>query len=184
MITQTANRSHHRRRGRPIRIAIGAAILAVAGCAEIEVGAQAYKTFARASEPAPGPPAAPDPARHDSIDASLRPDPEAFHAAGLALWDGRQTLAGIWVAHPLARTARRVRVTNAETGTRIDAAMFRRDPGLPGPPIIVSSEAARRLGLTPGQATPVTIEGLAGTSRAAVETVAQPGPAEAAPARG
>jgi len=181
MITQTANRSCRRGRGRLVRIAIGAAIVAVSGCAEIEVGAQAYKTLAQANEPAP---ASPDPARQDSIDASLHPDPEAFHGTGLALWDGTRTLAGIWIAHPMAQTARRVRVTNGETGTRVDAAMFRRDPGLPGPRIIVSSEAAERLGLTPGHATPVTIEGLAGERDTALGTVAKPGPADAAPARG
>jgi cell division septation protein DedD len=61
----------------------------------------------------------------------------------------------------MAKTARRVRLTNGETGVRVDAAMFRRDPGLSGPRIVVSSEAAERLGLTPGHGTPITIEGLA-----------------------
>jgi cell division septation protein DedD len=139
-------------------MAIGAMILSTAGCAEIEVSAEADKTIARASEPSP---VLHGPARQDSIDPSLHPDPEAFHATGLALWDGTQTLPGIWIAHPMAETARRVRLTNGETGARVDAAMFRRDPGPSGPPIIVSSEAAERLGLTPGHDTEITIEGLA-----------------------
>jgi cell division septation protein DedD len=101
----------------------------------------------------------------------MHPDPSAFHAADLAQWDGARTLPGIWIAHPMAETARRVRLTNGETGARVDAAMFRRDPNLSGPRIIVSSEAAERLGLTPGHGTPITIEGLA--YRVAAEATAE-----------
>ena len=158
MITQTGNRSCRRGRDSLVRIAIGAMILSMSGCAEIELGAEAYKTYAQANEP---PPVSPSPARQDSIDPSMHPDPSAFHAADLAQWDGARTLPGIWIAHPMAETARRVRLTNGETGAQVDAAMFRRDPNLSGPRIIVSSEAAERLGLMPGHATPVTIEGLA-----------------------
>ncbi len=158
MITQTGNRSCRRGRDSLFRIAIGAMILSMSGCAEIELGAEAYKTYAQANEP---PPVSPRPARQDSIDPSMHPDPSAFHAADLAQWDGVRTLPGIWIAHPMAETARRVRLTNGETGAQVDAAMFRRDPNLSGPRIIVSSEAAERLGLMPGHATPVTIEGLA-----------------------
>ena len=158
MITQTGNRSCRRGRDSLVRIAIGAMILSMSGCAEIELGAEVYKTYARANEP---PPVSPSPARQDSIDPSMHPDPSAFHAADLAQWDGVRTLPGIWIAHPMAETARRVRLTNGETGAQVDAAMFRRDPNLSGPRIIVSSEAAERLGLMPGHATPVTIEGLA-----------------------
>ena len=158
MITQTGNRSCRRGRDSLFRIAIGAMIVSMSGCAEIELGAEAYKTYAQANEP---PPVSPRPARQDSIDPSMHPDPSAFHAADLAQWDGARTLPGIWIAHPMAETARRVRLTNGETGAQVDAAMFRRDPNLSGPRIIVSSEAAERLGLMPGHATPVTIEGLA-----------------------
>ncbi len=161
MITQTGNRSCRRGRDSLFRIAIGAMMLSMSGCAEIELGAEAYKTYVRANEPPPAPPVSPSSARPDSIDPAMHPDPEAFHAADLALWDGARTLPGIWIAHPMAETARRVRLTNGETGARVDAAMFRRDPGLSGPRIIVSSEAAEWLGLMPGHATPVTIEGLA-----------------------
>jgi hypothetical protein len=158
MITQTAIRSCRRGRDRLFRIAIGAMMLSMPGCAEIELGAQAYKTYAQTNEP---PPVLPNTAREDSIDPSMRPDRGAFHATDLALWDGARTLAGIWIAHPMAQTARRVRLTNGETGARVDAAMFRRDPNLSGPRIVVSSEAAERLGLAPGHGTPITIEGLA-----------------------
>ncbi len=158
MITQTGFRSCHRGLDSLLRIAVSAMILSMSGCAEIGLGGEAPKTDARAKEPLP---VLPSPARLESIDPSMVPDPAAFHAAELALWDGAKTLPGIWIAHPMAETARRVRLTNGETGARVDAAMFRRDPNLSGPRIIFSSEAAEGLGLTPGLGTPVTIEGLA-----------------------
>ena len=161
MITQTANRSCRRGRGSLLRIAIGAMMLSMFGCAEIELGAQAYKAYAGTKDPLPEQPDAPKPARQDSVDPFMHPDPEAFFAAGLAVWDGTRTLPGIWIAHPMAQTARRVRLTNGETGARVDAAMFRRDPNLSGSRIVVSSEAAERLGLEPGHGTQITIEGLA-----------------------
>jgi cell division septation protein DedD len=52
-------------------------------------------------------------------------------------------------------------LTNKETGAQADAAMFRRDPNLSGPQIIVSSDAATLLGLTEGHGTQITIAGLA-----------------------
>ena len=174
MITQAEVRSCRRGRGSLLPIAIGAIMLTMSGCAEIELSAEAYKTYARAKGP---PPAAPGPARPDSIDPSLHPEPEAFHAAGLAVWDGAPTLPGIWIAHPMAQTARRVRLTNDETGVRVDAAMFRRDPNLSGPRIVISSEAAERLGLEPGQGTRITIEGLAYRVDAGATVAGLPAPA-------
>ncbi len=185
MITQTGNRSCRRWRNRSIRMAIGAMILSTVGCTEIEVGAEVYKNYRRTNEQPPAQPVVPGSARQDGIEPSLQPDPEAFHATGFALWDEAQTLPGIWIAHPMAEIARRVRLTNGETGAQVDAAMFRRDPNLSGPRIIVSSEAAVRLGLTPGHATPITIEGLAYRADTEAATVVSsaveepdPGPVE------
>ena len=165
MTTQTGNRSCRRGRARLFLLAIGAMSLPMIGCAEIELGAQTYKNLggANAQPPVqtPGqPPAQPASTRPDSIERSLQSDPEAFLATGIAVWDGVRTLPGIWIAHPMAAIARRVRLTNNQTGVRADAAMFQRDPNLSGPRIIVSSAAAEALGLAPGHATPITIEGL------------------------
>lgn len=152
----------------------GAALLAVA-CAETQLGAQAVKKVARTDARAdPGPELAPD----------------AFDATGLTIWDGASTLAGVWVAHPLAQRAQRVRVTNEENEIAIEGAMFRRDPTLSGPSILVSSDAARLLGLQPGVATglrivalregvyaePTTATAAAPAQTGAVETAALPAP--------
>jgi len=176
MITQAGNQTCCRGRVNLLRIVAGAMIVSASGCTQVELGAQAYKTLSQTNEQPPQRSFWPTATQPDSIDLAMRPDPEAFHVADIALWDGTGTLTGVWIAHPMAQTARRVRLTNTNTGTRVDAAMFRRDPDLPGPRVIVSSEAAERLGLKPGHGTPITIEGLA--YRAAPEIPAET-PAEA-----
>lgn len=169
MILKIEGRSCRHRSGRAFRMAIGAMVFSMTGCAELGQYSQSGNGYPGAKEQVPARSttrtSAQSVLRHtipqDSIDPSMRPDPEAFNANGLGLWDGERTLPGVWIAHPMAEIARRVRLTNIETGAKADAAMFRRDPNLTGPRIIVSSEAAIRLGLTPGHATPMTIDGLA-----------------------
>lgn len=168
MTMQTGLRSCRRQGVGLLRMAISVVpvsiALSLAGCAEIELSAETYKKLNRPNQPAtasaPAQPAVSAPARNGSIDPTLQPDPRAFHATGFALWDGTPTLSGIWIAHPMADIARRVRLTNGENGIQTDAAMFRRDPKLSGPRILVSSDAARILGLEAGHATGITIEGL------------------------
>ena len=120
---------------------LGAALIA-ASCAETQLGAQAVKEIAR-------------------TDASAKPEPvlapDTFDASGLTIWDGASTLEGVWVAHPLAQRAQRVRVINQENQIEVEGAMFRRDPTLSGPSILVSSDAARLLGLEPGVPTEMRI---------------------------
>ncbi len=152
----------------------GAALLA-ASCAETQLGAQAVKEVARSDAQAePSPQLAPD----------------AFDATGLTIWDGASTLEGVWVAHPLAQRAQRVRVINEENDISIEGAMFRRDPTLSGPSILVSSDAARLLGLQPGVPTglriialregvyaePTTATAAAPAPSSTVETAALPAP--------
>ncbi|MGF1444644.1 MAG: SPOR domain-containing protein [Pikeienuella sp.] len=83
------------------------------------------------------------------IDARLQPVPEEFEIDDTAAWDGQRTLQGIWVAHPAAETARRVRILNTDNGYVVDGALFRRDGSGSGPAILVSSDAAAALGMTP-----------------------------------
>lgn len=119
----------------------GAALLA-ASCAETQLGVQAVKEVARS-------------------DTKAQPTqelaPEAFDVTGLTIWDGASTLEGVWIAHPLAQRAQRVQVSNQENQIAIEGAMFRRDPTLSGPSILVSSDAARQLGLQPGVPTELRI---------------------------
>lgn len=76
---------------------------------------------------------------------------DIFSVTENALWDGRPSLGGVWVAHPDVTDPERVKITNAKTGRTIDGALFRRERSNPGPRIQVSSDAAASLGMLAGQ---------------------------------
>ncbi len=77
--------------------------------------------------------------------------PQDFAVNENALWDGRPSLGGVWVAHPDVDDPARVAVTNPENGRTIVAALFRRERANPGPRTQVSSDAAEELGMLAGQ---------------------------------
>lgn len=152
---------------------MGAAGLALAGCAELEVGAEAVKAVNRSIEEANREPETPitRAAAGSQINPNLQPAPEQFEARGLVVWDGVRTLQGIWVAHPKAETARRVRIIDAATRRAVDGALFRRDEALTGSSILISSEAATLLQLNPGEKSELLIVALK-PGPAPVETAA------------
>lgn len=142
---------------------IGVTVLA--SCT-VEVGAEAAKRIGRAADVA-GFSATPqnanpvagvqlaqattgDPSQAIPISPFLRPAPDIFEATGLAIWDGKRTLQGIWVAHPLAASARRVRIFNQDNGQAVDGALFKRDSAGGGASVLISSEAAQLLGMQVG----------------------------------
>ncbi|MEM6676940.1 MAG: SPOR domain-containing protein [Pseudomonadota bacterium] len=73
----------------------------------------------------------------------LEPRPDLFEARGPFRWEGRATLAGIWVAHPKATRAHRARFIWPEGGRAVDGALVPR-AGQATP--LISAEAARALG--------------------------------------
>lgn len=95
--------------------------------------------------------------RPDRIQANMREAPERFAATATIGWDGRPTLGGLWIAHPDVVEAGRVRITNPETGTRIDAALLPRRSKAGAHRVVVSSEAADGLGMAPGIALTVAM---------------------------
>lgn len=78
------------------------------------------------------------------------PDPKAYHVVAKALWDGRPSLGGVWVAAPNAEP-RHVIIRNPANGKTVLGAVFPRETFYPGPPLQLSAEAAVALGLLPGQ---------------------------------
>ncbi|MEM9211317.1 MAG: SPOR domain-containing protein [Pseudomonadota bacterium] len=86
--------------------------------------------------------------------------PDVFEQTGDAVWDGLPTLGGRWVASTQTNDLERVRVTRTDNGQSIEAALFRIEPGTPGPGLILSSDAARALQIAPGTSTPITIVAL------------------------
>lgn len=82
---------------------------------------------------------------------------DIFSAEELALWDGRPSLGGLWVAHPDVGDPERVRITNNTNGQSVLGALFRRERANPGPRIQLSSDAAGALGILAGQPTELNI---------------------------
>lgn len=99
--------------------------------------------------------------------------PKVFNISAKALWDGRPSLGGVWVAHTSVRDPQRVLMRNPANGKSVVGALFRREIDNPGPPLQLSSDAADALGLLAGQ--PATLQVIA------LERVEAPAPA-AAPA--
>ncbi len=77
--------------------------------------------------------------------------PEVFSVTDQALWDGRPSLGGVWVASPDAVDPERVILRNPANGKFVIGALFRRERDNPGPALQISSDAATALGLLAGQ---------------------------------
>lgn len=95
------------------------------------------------------------------VDTDLVKAPELFAASGIAKWNGLRTARGVWVAHPRARSPRRVRIVNTRTGVAIDGMAYRsRDPDDSGDIVILSSDTAEALGVQKGVSTSIALFGL------------------------
>jgi len=77
--------------------------------------------------------------------------PQVFQVTEQALWDGRPSLGGVWVASPDATDPERVILRNPANGKFVIGALFRRERVNPGPPLQISSDAAAALGILAGQ---------------------------------
>jgi hypothetical protein len=94
------------------------------------------------------------------IDARDVEAPEVFRTEAPALWDGRPSLGGTWVAAPDVQDPERVVMRNPETGASVIGALFRRERANPGPPLQLSSEAAAALGILAGMPTVIEVVAL------------------------
>ena len=83
--------------------------------------------------------------------------PQVFQAEDQALWDGRPSLGGVWVASPDAVDPERVILRNPGNGKFVIGALFRRERMNPGPALQISSDAAAALGILAGQPTQVSV---------------------------
>ncbi|MDB5665182.1 SPOR domain-containing protein [Cypionkella sp.] len=87
-------------------------------------------------------------------------DPAIFQTTDQALWDGRPSLGGVWVASPDAKDPERVILRNTANGKFVIGALFRRELDNPGPKLQISSDAAAALGLLAGQPGKVSVTAL------------------------
>ncbi|PTX53459.1 sporulation related protein [Gemmobacter caeni] len=121
--------------------------------------------------------------------------PEIFQTTDTALWDGRPSLGGVWVASPDAKDPERVILRNPANGKFVIGALFRRERDNPGPKLQISSDAAAALGLLAGQPGKINVTALRRDEAPtqtdaskpildAAETVAAEQPAAPAPVAG
>lgn len=100
--------------------------------------------------------------------------PEVFQTTDKALWDGRPSLGGIWVASPDVKDPERVMMKNAANGKTVVGALFRRERDNPGPKLQLSSDAAEALGLLAGQPATISVTALRRKDVAASAAAAPP----------
>jgi hypothetical protein len=86
--------------------------------------------------------------------------PEIYQVTESALWDGRPSLGGIWVAAPDVQDPERVIMVNPATGKSVQGALFRRERDNPGPALQISSDAAEALGMLAGQPAEIRVTAL------------------------
>lgn len=86
--------------------------------------------------------------------------PEVFSADEDALWDGRPSLGGVWVAHPGVKDPERVIIRNPANGKFVIGALFRRERENPGPKLQLSSDAAAALDILAGAPSAVSVVAL------------------------
>lgn len=86
--------------------------------------------------------------------------PEVFQTTDKALWDGRPSLGGVWVASATAKNPERVIMRNPANGKFVIGGLFQRDSSLPGPKLQLSSDAAEALGLLAGSPATINVTAL------------------------
>jgi cell division protein FtsN len=106
--------------------------------------------------------------------------PEIFNKTDKALWDGRPSLGGVWVAHTSVKDPERVLILNPANGKSVVGALFRREIDNPGPPLQLSSDAAEALGMLAGQPATIKVTALKRVEATAPAPEAAPIAADAA----
>ncbi|WGI20521.1 SPOR domain-containing protein [Amylibacter sp. IMCC11727] len=86
--------------------------------------------------------------------------PEVFEKNENALWDGRPSLGGVWVAHADSKQPERVIIRNEANNKFVIGALFRRERANPGPALQLSSDAAAELGVQAGTPTKLRVTAL------------------------
>lgn len=146
---------------RRLMLAVTAAAL-LTGCQE-GAGLLAGKPKADATDAAAAEPGAKPPVTGAKsvklVDRDVEA-PQIFQATDQALWDGRPSLGGVWVASPDAKDPERVILRNPANGKFVIGALFRRERDNPGPALQISSDAAAALGLLAGQPGKISVTAL------------------------
>ena len=125
-------------------VAAVALLVTLAGCENL------------AGSPAEAIPPAPSGQGSTSVNRDVE-RPDVFSVTEKALWDGRPSLGGVWVAYPTNMDPERVIIRNGSNGKSVIGALFRRERDNPGPKIQLSSDAAVALGIVAGSPAEISI---------------------------
>lgn len=107
--------------------------------------------------------------------------PNVYNRTDKALWGGRPSLGGVWVAHPDVGEPTRVIIRNLDNDTSVVGALFRREVESSGPAFQISSDAAEELKITPGKAVQLRVTALVREQGPAGDPNAVEQPPEAPP---
>ena len=83
--------------------------------------------------------------------------PGVFKVSEDGVWDGRQSLGGVWVAHPNVKMPERALIHSEANDASVTGTLFRRERESPNPRFQVSSEAATALGILANSSTKLTV---------------------------
>ena len=137
-------------------LAAGLAALVLAGCQE---GTNPFASIAKPGTAAPAEESVAGATSVKLVDRDVEA-PEVFQVTDTALWDGRPSLGGVWVASPTAEDPERVILRNPANGKFVIGALFRRERENPGPALQISSDAAEALGILAGQPAKINVTAL------------------------
>ena len=88
---------------------------------------------------------------------NLDEKPEILNVSSAVIWDGDQTLGGIWVSHPDVETPERVLIKNISNGKSVVGAVFQQTKKMNPGSAIISSDAAKELNIVQNEQTKVQI---------------------------
>ena len=91
------------------------------------------------------------------IEKKLDKKPAILDLSASVIWDGGQTLGGNWISHPNIKSPERVLINNKLNGKSVVGAVFQQTKSLKKGPAIISSDAARALGISKNKETEVHI---------------------------
>ena len=93
----------------------------------------------------------------NTANLSLDEKPEILDISASVIWDGEQTLGGNWISHPNVDSPERVLIKNISNGKSIVGAIFQQTKKMETENAVISSDAARSLGISKNKQTKVQI---------------------------
>ena len=92
-----------------------------------------------------------------STEKKLSEKPAILDISASVIWDGNQTLGGNWISHQDINNPEKVLIKNNSNGKLVVGAIFQHTKSLKKGPAIISSDAARALGISKNKETEVHI---------------------------